>query len=139
MADTRRRVVETDRQSLSEGLVYARYIRSRYVRAEGTGFAASPSALASVEVDPDVREKVFYLPKLFRDLDLERTPIGESARGDQRFVAAALLDDIVAYGFQKEGGGTGQQRRQGGQFSNGQLVIGDRRLQLGPAHEPHRN
>src|SRR5437773_3647243 len=82
---------------------------------------------------------MFSLPKLFRDLDLERTPIGESAGGDQGFVAAALLHDIVAYGFQKEGGRTDQQRRQGGELSNGQYVIGDRSLQLGPAHEPHRN
>jgi len=68
---------------------------------------------------------MFSLPKLFREFHLERAPIAESTGGDQCFVAAALLHDIVAYGFQKEGRRTGQQRRQGGEFSNGQYAIGD--------------
>ena len=39
----------------------------------------------------------------------------------------------------KERRGTDGERWQGGELADGQYVIGDSALQLGPTHEPYRN
>src|SRR5687767_9348774 len=39
----------------------------------------------------------------------------------------------------KERRGADDERWQGGQLADGQHVVGDRALQLGPTHEPYRN